>query len=298
MKEKTIKSVLAKKFAAWVATIKDEALRKMVYENTIITGGCFVSLVLNEKPNDYDVYFRNRKTALAVAHYYAKEFNDANGDKIVQVKEEDDERIKLWIQSQGVAGEIPETADAEITAIANALEEIEETVPEKDKLADIPLPKYRPVFFSANAISLSDKVQLTVRFYGEPSDIHDTYDFVHTKAYWTSWEKKVVIPNEVYEAIINKSLVYTGSHYPVCSVFRLRKFIKRGWNVNAGQMLKIAFQISQLDLTDLKVFEDQLVGVDSAYFMQLIVQLQKQKEKNPDFQFNQAYLIGIIDKIF
>jgi hypothetical protein len=41
----------------------------------------------------------------------------------------------------------------------------------------------------------------------------------------------------------------------------------------------MAMQISELDLTDLAVLEDQLTGVDTAYFLQLI---EKLKEKDPD----------------
>jgi len=303
MKEKTIKSVLVKKFHAWLDSIEDKNVRDLVEADTIITGGCFVSLILNEKPSDFDVYFRNKATVLAVAKYYADRFNKAKGENIVEVRvdEQDnpdgDHRIRMWIQSKGIAGAVPETADAEVAAMAQVMDDAED-----DKVTgtegDTGNEPYRPVFFSANAISLSDKIQITVRFWGQPSDIHDTYDFVHTKAYWTSWDNQVVIPKEVYEAVINKSLVYTGSKYPVCSVFRLRKFIKRGWNVNAGQILKMAFQISKLDLEDLNVLEDQLVGVDSAYFAMLIEQLRRQKEKNPEFEVTEPYLVSIIDKIF
>ncbi|HXJ41375.1 MAG TPA: hypothetical protein VNH18_18985, partial [Bryobacteraceae bacterium] len=58
-------------------------------------------------------------------------------------------------------------------------------------------------------------------------------------------------------------------------LFRLRKFIKRGWSINAGQILKIAFQVSELDLNNLEVLEDQLTGVDVAYFVQLITKLKE-----------------------
>jgi hypothetical protein len=96
------------------------------------------------------------------------------------------------------------------------------------------------------------------------------------------------------EAILAKELRYVGSKYPVCSVVRLRKFIARGWRINAGQILKMAMQISALDLTDLAVLEDQLTGVDTAYFLQLI---EKLKEKDPT-KVNTAYLVEIINRMF
>src|SRR3546814_8968134 len=39
-------------------------------------------------------------------------------------------------------------------------------------------PTYRPVFMLTNAITLSDKIQIVLRFYGEADAIHENYDFV------------------------------------------------------------------------------------------------------------------------
>jgi hypothetical protein len=156
---------------------------------------------------------------------------------------------------------------------------------------------YFPVFISSNAITLSNKIQIIIRFYGDPENIHDTFDFEHTRAYWTNGTK-TVIPNKVWETTINKVLVYTGSKYPVCSVFRLRKFIARGWKINAGQILKMAMQISELNLHDINVLEDQLIGVDSLYFMNLIEQFRKKKKNDPSWELTTDYIISIIDKIF
>ena len=133
-----------------------------------------------------------------------------------------------------------------------------------------------------------------MRFYGDPDAIHDNYDFVHCTNYWTSWDRQTVLRQAALEALLSRELRYVGSKYPVCSVMRLRKFIKRGWTVNAGQILKMVMQISELDLTDPKVLEDQLTGVDSAYFMQLISKLH---ENDPE-KINVGYLVEIIDRMF
>ena len=63
-----------------------------------------------------------------------------------------------------------------------------------------------------------------------------------------------------------------------------------------GKTIKavIAKKINELDLTDPKVLEDQLTGVDSAYFMELMTKL---REKDPE-KVNTAYLVEIIDRMF
>ena len=106
------------------------------------------------------------------------------------------------------------------------------------------------------------------------------------------------LPAAALESILSKTLVYEGSKYPLCSVIRTRKFIKRGWHINAGQYLKMFFQISELDLTDIAVLEDQLVGVDSAYFMMLIEALRDRMKKDEEFKISTEYVTTIIDRIF
>lgn len=94
-----------------------------------------------------------------------------------------------------------------------------------------------------------------------------------------------------------KELVYIGSKYPIASVIRTRKFIQRGFSCNAGQYLKMCWQISELNLNDIKVLEDQLVGVDAAYF-RILIDILKAKQADEEFKYNYSYIVELIDKIF
>ena len=157
--------------------------------------------------------------------------------------------------------------------------------------------KYIPLYFSPNAISLSDKVQIVLRFTGNNEQIHKTFDFVHATNYFT-FEEGLVTNKKALESILTKQLLYQGSFYPLTSIIRTKKFIKRHWNINAGEYLKIMFQISNLNLTNVDVLEDQLVGVDVAYFQLLINILRKKVEKEPDWVPTYEYIFTIIDKVF
>ena len=206
------------------------------------------------------------------------------------------DRLKMIINSDGVAEDSDSKADAVEYDVPNYMEAMNdadnipaETVETKEK--------YRPIFLSTNAITLSGKIQIVVRFYGAPDEIHKNYDFVHATNYWTE-NTGVVLNQPALEAILNKNLSYIGSKYPVCSLVRTRKFIKRGWHINAGQFVKIAFQISELDLKDIAALEDQLVGVDSVYFLNFINNLKNKKLEDPKFELTQDYLTTVIDKIF
>lgn len=329
MKSKTIKKTLRAKLSAWIKSINDETVRDLVEKNTIVTGGSIASMLLKEKVNDYDVYFRDKETVLAVARYYVGKFNEANPNRKTKIGTDgkaylldcDDAkaveaerkecgaagsklgaghllnlhpgRVKIVVRSDGVASAKPELLHQ---PTENVVEAIDEVSPEElDKIEDEP---YKPIFLSSNAITLSGRIQIVIRFYGEPDKIHETYDFVHCTNYYDLGKDELVLNAEALECLMTKELRYTGSKYPLCSIIRTRKFVQRGFTINAGQYLKMCFQLNELDLTSLEVLEDQLVGVDSAYFLMLIQALQAKMASDPNFEINQTYVGSIIDKIF
>lgn len=282
---KNIKKSLQAKVEDWLKHVDDVEIVKVLRENVIITGGAIVSMLNNDEVHDYDVYFRTKDACLKVATYYANLFNKTHDSKVEIQCEED--RIQCFIRSKGIA------AEEEETGITDETEPYVESPAINDEK-----PKYRPVFFSTNAISLSDKIQLVIRFYGSPEEIHKNYDFVHCTCCYSFFDNELTLPTRALESIINKELYYIGSKYPVCSIIRTRKFISRGWTINAGQYLKMCLQVSDLDLRDFKVFKDQLAGVDSAYFSNAIAQIEKAKENNPDLNVDNTYLFEVINRIF
>lgn len=294
MKAKTIKSILQKKHNDFVESIKDEEVRKLVNKNSIITGGSIVSMLLNEDVNDFDYYFTNQETAKKVAEYYVNQFNTEKNHNVSVVIE--DERIKIMVQSDGIAGDPQDhEIDTEELESATLFDDDDFTV---DELKEQEEPKYKPVFLSTNAISLTGKIQLIMRFYGDSDEIHSNYDFVHATCFWRSEDNFLSLPREALEAIITKELIYVGSKYPLCSIFRTKKFIKRGWHINAGQYLKMALQLNKMDLLDIKTLEEQLTGVDSAYFLQVIRNIKDKQEENPNFKLDNSYLFEVINRIF
>ncbi|EKN42941.1 hypothetical protein [Clostridium botulinum] len=295
MNRKIIKSVLNKKFNEFYKSIENEDVRNAVRNNSIITGGCITSMLLNEEIHDFDIYFTNKETCLKVAEYYVQKFNETHKGTNARV-EEKEERIKVFIQSEGVAGD--DESEPDLIEYEDYDEMQTNITPDSD-LENIPQkPKYRPVYLSSNAITLSDKIQLIIRFYGNAEEIHGNYDFVHCTNYWTSGNNELVLRQGALEAILNKELKYVGSKYPLCSIIRTRKFINRGWKINAGQYLKMCMQLNEFNLKDIKVLEDQLVGVDSGYFAMLIDTLQRKKENDPNFTIENDYVVSIINKIF
>ncbi len=312
-KAKSIKAVIAKKIADWLASIEDAELREFVAKKVVVTGGCIASMLLGEKVNDFDIYFTDKDAASRVANYYVKRFSvqDKKGVQCNIFVQTTDDRVKVVIKSAGIAsadgtekpyeyfearpeGEAAGYVGEVMQDPGDIQDAYEETEQKALDTEDDGKPKFRPVFMSTNAITLSHKIQIVLRFFGEPDSIHANYDFVHCTNYWQSKDGALVLRQPALESLLARELRYVGSKYPICSLIRIRKFVARGWTINAGQILKAVMQVSELNLKDISVLEDQLTGVDVAYFIEII---EKLREKDPE-KVNAAYLVEIIDRMF
>ena len=303
MNSKNIKRHLRGKLRDWTGHINDEKVKKVINENAIVTGGAIVSLLTGEPVHDYDVYFRTKDACLTVANYYVDEWNKTHSDKPVSVKvDEKSGKISCFISSKGIADE-DEQANSSISYNFESTAQEDEVAgiehePNEVETEDDSKPKYRPRFITSNAVTLSNKVQIVTRFYGEVKDIHKNYDFSHCTCAWSSWDNEVFLPQKALECIINKELYYVGSKYPLCSIIRTRKYIERGYHINAGQYVKMCMQLNELSLTDVNVLEDQLTGVDTTYFETMIRELRKHQEETGNDKVDTTYAMELINKLF
>lgn len=389
MKVKTIKATLRQKIDEWIKTIDDDQVKELVKKNTLVTGGCIASMLLREPVNDYDIYFRNKETVIAVATYYVKKFakeqaekkkkKAANGDskdqeiqgmlkasglkadksgKIsntgapeappvapptpssphefqngwichhdthtsdknaisLRVMEGPNGRVRIAVQSAGVvSAQEGDYSYFEMDPDGEDAGDYIDSCFEGNEFQKRKPNTYAPLLITDNAITLSDDIQLVLRFYGDPAEIHEFYDFVHCTNYWTSDNNEVVVNPAALESLLTRELRYIGSQYPICSIIRIRKFLKRGWTINAGQIFKMCVQMAamvtpqpmgknwfdadanNLMLENVPLMQEQLVGVDTAYFREIINKLKNPPDPEKGKTLDQTYLFNLIDEIF
>lgn len=295
MLKKNIEKNISEKIADFVSSINDKTLAKKVEESVIVAGGCIVSMLLGEKPKDYDLYISDIDVLLELAKYYKEYFS-----------------IKCDILDGRKKEELLSTDSDETSGRKNRyLICVENLHPEQIKLfphgnnyngvsieQDVENPlRYAPTFVSPNAITLLNDVQIITRFTGAPAEILKNFDFAHTMNYYTKAEG-LVLNQEALVCLLNKNLVYRGSKYPVTSLSRSKKFINRGFMIGHLEYLKIAFQISELDLTNLNTLEEQIIGVDVALTSDLIDTLRTKQQEEPNWSLTSDYLVELIDKDF
>jgi hypothetical protein len=285
MQLKTINKIITKKMEDWLSTITDEELRSSVKKNLLVSGGSITSMLLDEKVNDFDVYIKDIDVLLKLTRYYVSQV-----DPLIEIF---DGRRKDILMERIVDEDVSQRAVAIKSLHEDQIKIFVGGGYKKDWERKDDTLVYLPIFLSPNAISLTDDVQIVCRFHGDAKAIHESFDFIHATNYFT-FEKGLVTNLAAVESILTKQLKYQGSKYPLTSIIRTKKFLKRGWNINAGEYLKMAFQLSELNLKSPEVLEEQLIGVDVAYFQTLIDILRGM----PEDKLQYPYLCTIIDRVF
>lgn len=285
-KAKTIKKVIQSKIDDWLSSLPDD-LAKKVKNKIVVSGGCITSMLRGERINDFDFYLKDKESALIIAQHYCN-LHCYDGISVVEEKSENikgelEDRVIIVVQSAGVSGENPDEVD-----------ESKEWAEEEEVKDEDQQVKYKPQFISRNAITLSGKIQIITRFFGDAETIHKNFDFIHATCWYESESGKLELPQKALESTLSQSLYYSGSLYPIASIFRVQKFVNRGWRITAGELLKIMWQISEVDMSDHNVLTDQLTGVDAAYMQGLISALSDVDQD----KINSTYATEIINRIF
>lgn len=295
MQRKTIKKVIVRKLDDWLSTIEDTVLRQEVRKNILVSGGSITSLFQGQPVNDYDVYIQDMDVLIKLAKYYCPGIVLDGRKKDEYIKNrfpKYDPKEPFWMDTD------EPYAPAGLVILQTLKEDqvkldIESQGRRTEEQAIKPDTKYQVAFLSQNAISLTDNLQIVLRFHGNSEQIHKTFDFIHATNYFT-FQEGLVTNVDALESILTKTLKYQGSLYPLTSIIRMKKFLSRGWTINAGEIFKIMFQISELNLKDVQVLEEQLIGVDVAYFSTLIEIIRVV----PPESFSSSYLNSLIDKVF
>jgi len=246
-----------------IESVDDMKVKNAISQSVMIMGGSIASMLLGETVNDYDLYFTNVHDAKTIINYYLK-------DTDLSVRE-------------GVVPNIYGIDEQRLLTDVNGFLFLS---PEKGK-------KYQPKVVTNNSITLTNNTQLIFRFVGSTDEIFKNFDFIHACNCYKYAADELLLNSHALESLLSKQLYYQGSYYPLTSIFRTRKFIKRGWNINAGQMLKIMIQASFIDYNNRVQLKEQLMGVDTLFVKRFLDRISLIKGT-----LDKDVMTDIIDDVF
>lgn len=137
---------------------------------------------------------------------------------------------------------------------------------------------YKVVHTSDNAITLTRKghkgnlfeIQFITRFTGSPQDILDTFDYTIVQGVFDFKTNQFVLSDRFLVDVAKRQLVYTNtSKYPICALYRTKKYIERGYTISGANLVAISLSIHALKLETYADLKNQLMGIDTSMLKEL-----------------------------
>jgi len=125
---------------------------------------------------------------------------------------------------------------------------------------------------SAYSHFTSDKkhFQLICAVFGTPEQIIDNFDFTICMGVWLPNTNNFILNDLFLKHIAQRRLHFNvNAQYPICSLWRVLKYTKRGYKLPAIDAIKIALKIHSLNMQTPKDLKNQLMGIDTIFLKEL-----------------------------
>jgi hypothetical protein len=149
--------------------------------------------------------------------------------------------------------------------------------------------KYEVVYCSENAVSYRTekniKFQLIKKIYGTPQNVMAQFDFTICMCACFPKTNTFVMYDRFLEHLARREIVFNiDACYPINSLFRANKFIKRQYYVSAVEWIKIGLKCHSLNLKNLKEIKEQLDGIDTFFLKEFTDNLNNVPGQQYDFE--------------
>lgn len=270
-----------------------KSLRNKIEGKFFIAGGAISSIISGEKVNDYDIYFTDVDALNSFILHVTKEHEHNEFGMVWRPN-------KVYRDNNCPSGMVVITdMSGNPINIRNA-EYFDKDYMSLQGLNSSTMGTARgdDYFLSENAISFSNGIQVIFRFVGEPEDVVlKNFDFAHCTGYMRhKCDKGLVLPNEMIRANVAKKLIVRGTKYPIDSLQRMKKYISRGYAMEVTELFKLVFAINDLNLRELSILRDQLIGIDASYLKEFIEVLDE-RIKNGETTSNHT-IVDAIGEIY
>jgi hypothetical protein len=128
-----------------------------------------------------------------------------------------------------------------------------------------------------------------VEMMGEVRDVLEKFDFTICMGAYDFHGEGMLLHPDFLRHIAQRRLVFNiNSGYPICALFRTRKFMARGYKMSGVEALKIGLRIEKLGMTTMADLRKQMMGIDTMFLRELTDALNKPEEAEKKYEFDKA----------
>jgi hypothetical protein len=141
---------------------------------------------------------------------------------------------------------------------------------------------------SVTFIHKGQKYQIINAFYLPMEELFNKYDFTVCMAAYDVLNEKFLLHDRFLMDATEKRLVFNiGTEYPICSLLRVLKYQKKGYNINGLELIKMSLTIHKLNLENYGELKKQLQGIDTLFLKELTDTLSSPEYKERKFIFEE-----------
>ena len=107
-------------------------------------------------------------------------------------------------------------------------------------------------------------IQLIKKYFLNPKDLIEKFDFTICQCAYNNITDEFILGEDFLHALASRSLKFTGkTDYPIASFYRMKKFMSRGYNASAVDMIAMALCVNNLVIKTFVDLKAQLEGIDT-----------------------------------
>jgi len=113
-------------------------------------------------------------------------------------------------------------------------------------------------------------VQCIQKVHGEPHDVLELFDFTIISAAYRPADRAFILHDDFLRDLAARRLIYIPGDYPISSLWRIKKYLARGFKIPATELIRLALTIHGIKLETYEDLRAQLEGIDMLFLKTLI----------------------------
>ena len=120
-----------------------------------------------------------------------------------------------------------------------------------------------------------------------PIDIIEHFDFTVCMGTFDFLTKDFYFGKNFFRHLAQRSLVYNiNSNYPFASLYRVIKYLKKGFKISGIEMLKLGLKCNAIKINNFKELRKQLMGIDTLFLKDLTDKLNGEEMASKAYDFD------------